>query len=37
MTPPPHLGFNAMRSGLRGASQHIDDIRAFKEAMPTGL
>ena len=32
-----HLSFNAMRSGLQGATQHIEAIRAFKEAMPAGL
>jgi probable F420-dependent oxidoreductase len=32
-----HLSFNAMRSGLQGASQHIEAIRAFKEAMPGDL
>ena len=32
-----HLSFNAMRAGLRGATQHIEAIRAFKEAMPAGL
>ena len=32
-----HLSFNAMRAGLRGATQHIEAIRAFKEAMPAAL
>ena len=32
-----HLSFNAMNSGLLGASQHIEAIRAFKEAMPPDL
>ena len=32
-----HLSFNAMRAGLRGASQHIEAIRTFKEAMPSDL
>ena len=32
-----HLSFNAMRSGLQGPTQHIQAIRAFKEAMPTDI
>ena len=32
-----HLSFNAMRSGLQGATQHIEAIRAFKEAMPADI
>ena len=32
-----HLSFNAMRAGLQGATQHIEAIRAFKEAMPGDL
>ena len=32
-----HLSFNAMRSGLQRAIQHIQAIRAFKEAMPAGI
>ena len=32
-----HLSFNAMRCGLQGPTQHIQAIRAFKQAMPTDI
>ena len=32
-----HLGFNTMKGGLSGASQHIEAIRLFKEAMPADI